>query len=49
MFEEVVSRLIVLIPFIAIVCFTILKLADIVENTLNQTLNGESKDEEKSI
>ena len=48
MFETVVSRLVVLLPFIAIVCFMILKLADIVENTLNNTL-GENKDEEESI
>ena len=49
MFETVVSRLVVLLPFIAIVCFMILKLADVVENVLNQTLKGESKDEEESI
>ena len=48
MFEEVVSRLVVLLPFIFVVCFMILKLADFVENTLNNTL-GENKDEEESI
>jgi len=48
MFETVVSRLVVLLPFIIVVCFMILKLADFVENALNNTL-GENKDEEESI
>ncbi len=48
MFEAVVSRLVVLLPFIFIVCFMILKVADVIENTLNNTL-GENKDEKESI
>lgn len=47
MFEAVVSRLVVLLPFIFIVCFMILKVADVIENTLNNTL-GENKDEKKA-
>ena len=50
MFEAVVSRLIVLLPFIIVVSFIILKLADIVENTLNETLSNKGdKDEKESI
>ena len=51
MFETVVSRLVVLLPFIVVVSFMILKVADFVENTLNETLSnkGENESEKESI